>query len=174
MEFGKYTFCMPTKMFSRAKIGDKIYSFTSGKFGKIKEIDKDENEFPIHLTAVLSNGQTISFNVDGVEHEKWKPTIFWDKPKFKIPKRPFDLKAEYKKLKKKEFVFGKKNFTIIFTENSSGCFWKVNYFDDIDTMGTYYYDFDDALNFIELLQENEVAPEKLKQVIKEVENGRKK
>ena len=70
-------------MFKDAKVGDRVWSVEEG-FGTVEAITG--GDYPL---IVQFKFQRIGFTIDG---KRWRlsqnPTLFWDKIKFEVPKKP--------------------------------------------------------------------------------------
>ena len=80
-------------MFKNAKVGDKLYSVEDG-WGILDAISTDRH----HPLIIQFYGCRKSFTMNGRRYTDSKnQTLFWDKIKFKIPKKPLpNLKVDAK------------------------------------------------------------------------------
>jgi hypothetical protein len=78
-------------MFSKANVGDRVYSFEYG-WCRITYVS-DNSDFPLCI-ASEDTGLSTWITLDGKLSPTYKdPTVFWCKPEFELPKRPLpDLK----------------------------------------------------------------------------------
>ena len=79
--------------FDGVKAGDKVWDFVYG-WGKVIEVTKHIN-YPIKVSF---DGFNITYNTEGYQENVINQTLFWDKIKFKIPKKP------RKKLNEKKYL----------------------------------------------------------------------
>lgn len=79
-------------MFSKASVGDRVYSFEYG-WCRITYVS-DNSDFPLCI-ASEETGLSTWITADGKLSPTYKdPTVFWCKPEFELPKRPLpDLKV---------------------------------------------------------------------------------
>ena len=151
------------------QIGDKIYSYRFDEFGRIRKVDWGHSE---PIIAELDSGKIINFDWDGREGNCNNPTVFWDKLKFEIPQKPFDLKREYKKLKRKEFDPTTMNCYIEFVKDKTiGNRWMFTHVENFKMLGALFFvENQDLIDFVVMLNEKSVEVEELEKIIKEVEN----
>jgi hypothetical protein len=69
--------------FENAKVGDKVYSFTSGE-GEICQVDFASS----YSIMVKSPAGHESFTTKGAYRMNGEQTLFWSKPVFETPTRP--------------------------------------------------------------------------------------
>ena len=97
-------------MFSKAKVGDRVWDFIE-HWGTIIRIH-DKSDFP--LIIKFDNKEERIYKINGQAYgENMTIRLFWDEIKYEIPKKPFDLEEEFKKLRIKEFVTGEANYFLI-------------------------------------------------------------
>lgn len=160
-------------MFSNAKVGERVYDWTDG-WGTIINIHVYDK---LPLEVKLNNGIIRRYTLDG--YGCWdsnNPVLFWDKPKFEIPKKPFDLKAEYQKLKRKEFVYGESNYAIQFVHDDDEYGESKWYYQDYQitqNIGSRFYKEDYIEDFVRRLNEHKISILQLEKAIKEVEDENK-
>ena len=96
-------------MFKNVKIGDRLYSVEDG-WGIVETIRTSG----IYLLTIRFDYCSESFTLDGKRCILSKnPTLFWDKIKFEIPKRPLpDLKVDTKVIvwNSEEYVLKEKRY----------------------------------------------------------------
>lgn len=72
-------------MFSKAKIGDRVWTFNNG-WGTIVSI---ECKSVYSLNVNFDNGEETSYTIGGkFSSSDSKPSLFWDEIKFEIPSKP--------------------------------------------------------------------------------------
>ena len=159
---------MKDKMFEGIKIGDRVYDWTFG-WGTVNEICLNDT-YPIRVVFDRENGH-VAFTFDGryLTSDK-NPTLFWDEPKLEIPKKPFNLKSEYKKLQRKEFVYGETNCIISLDSDYGEISWDWDYYEYRQEIGVCYYQKESIQDFIDILNDNKVTFDELEKVVKEVED----
>ena len=157
-------------MFSNAKVGDRVYDWIKG-WGNIAYIDIG-NVRGEEIDVVFDDGGSIiSYTVEGkFREDDANPSLFWDKPKFEIPEKPFNLKEEYKKLERTKNKAGMQYEQITYTDEDSGNNWGHVMNGRRGVFGApQFYDADNFYNFVKLLNEHKIEPKQLEQVTKEVE-----
>lgn len=152
-------------MFSNAKVGDRVWSYHHN-WGTITKIERFDN-YPLFVK--FDNKEYVeSFNLNGMGNvlDK-KPTLFWDELKFEIPKKPFDLKAEFDKLEVSEFVPGECNLTVSYCEKRRK--WNFyNFWVDFSIFPFIYFkDVERLRDFCNLLNEHKITPEELRTLMLE-------
>ena len=112
---------MRDKIFIDAKEGDRVWDFLFG-WGTVIGIYEDENHLPIEVMFEFED-RTHSYGLDGKRYAARNQTLFWDEIKFEIPKKPFDLEVELRKLEVKEFIDNENNFYLVWhsKKNSISC-----------------------------------------------------
>lgn len=152
-------------MFEDVKEGDRVYSWVDG-WGTVTDV--------FSQIDVRFDDETIGykrFYLDGrLRLSDKNPTLFWDIPTFTLPKKPFNLKEEYKKLKRKKFEVNGDNMTIFYNTVMNN--WYFNCLEVGYSFGTLLYSSENLEEFIEMLNKNQVGPIQLEKVIKEVESER--
>lgn len=96
------------ELFTDAYIGERVYDYAKGEYGKISKINR-RCLFPVKVKFedgteeyYASNGTRKSIGSD-------VQILFWDKPTVSAPERNIELREFFKILKKKDFVHGEKN-----------------------------------------------------------------
>ncbi len=148
-------------MFSNAKVGDRVWDFTLGK-GTIIKIDRNITN-PIRVKFDRS-GYIFRFKFNGKLNENdINPTLFWDEIKYEIPKKPFDLKAEFEKLEVVEFEPNERNKFIYYDYDLNT--WDFTFDNKFSTLTTLYFKESneaELYKFVDLLNEHKITPEQLR------------
>lgn len=152
--------------FSNAKIGDRVWSSIYG-WGEINDI-YDGSILKVIFTDESKTVETY-FTVDGKHNigDKY-PTLFWNE--FHIPieedKKSFDL-VEYLKenLVPKKFVCGEYNYYYYY--DSKFKTWSTDYDEICQDIKTYFDDDDDDY-LVDMLNQNQITPQQLKNAFKEL------
>ena len=133
-------------MFKNIKIEDRVYDLKY-KWGTVTRVDEDV--FFVYFD--MNKGKIASpivyyFNgkEKGFDTEEYEQTLFWNKPKFKIPEKPFILKEWLiKNFKKKEFEKGKDNYVFIVnysTDSFDRDIWEIDVRNYFEQMGSLYFE----------------------------------
>lgn len=160
------------KMFSKAKVGDRVWDFIY-KWGTIKDIDLDvPNDNCMTMFINFDNGVEVRYNLNGEkEYTLGVQTLFWDEIKFEIPEKPFDLEAELKKLEIKKFEYGKKNYYLYWNSTFEGI--RIDCTTVADLPLTKYFSENKVLaEFNERIKEQKITKEEFFRVYKNVFGGR--
>ena len=150
--------------------GEMVYYYPKDMFVPINTVTDYCNGGCQEL-GIEVKGKTMYFDEYGCERFSDKnPTLFWDKPKLEIPKKPFNLKSEYKKLQRKEFVYGETNCIISLDSDYGEISWDWDYYEYRQEIGVCYYQKESIQDFIDILNDNKVTFDELEKVVKEVED----
>lgn len=149
-------------MFENAKVGDRVWDFVLG-WGTIEKMDYDND--PCIVAVKFDNAHFNTYMLDGRTSDDLMPTLFWNKIKFEIPEKPFQLKEfVYKNLKPKEFKYGCNNFYFKYS-------WVFHRLECCNTMqeefGCLYFEEIDSFT-LNVLNEKFVLMEKLSKTFKEL------
>lgn len=101
-------------MFRNAKVGDRAYDILRG-WGTIVAI-KQDSEYPICFKADIDSFCTFTFDEKRADIDI-SPSLFWGEIKYEVPKRPFNLENELRKLEIVEFTKREKNFFLWWDNN---------------------------------------------------------
>lgn len=141
-------------MFRNAKIGDKVWSVIDD-WGTVVKVDN--NNISVRFDRDEDYWVQI-FRLDGKEYEDdIYPTLYWDKVKFEMPKKPFNLKKELSKIKRKKFVMYEDNIFFMW-DNAREEICLQNYNKE-EIPNVLYYDRNSALDFLENLDDRKITKE---------------
>lgn len=154
-------------MFRNAKVNDRAWDMLRG-WGTITHIAPNE-KCPIHFVADVDSFSTFTFEGKRNSCDK-NPTLFWKEIKFKIPKKPFDLENELRKLKIKEFKEFEENYYLIWDFNDN----RLDYACAIDFCSPFikFFTIESIEELFDNLETGNVSKEKFIEVYKRVFGGR--
>ncbi len=146
-------------MFRDAKVGEKVYDLRYN-WGIVEDVVHTSFPFPVKVYFEKVRIHD-SFTYDGKPEKNSNQTLFWDELKFEIPKKPFDLKAEFDKLEVEEFVKGVSNHFLCWCHKDE--YWDKDSFGCYEAVSTLYFKYNDKfVAFIELLNKYKITPEQLR------------
>lgn len=141
-------------MFRNAKIGDRVWSVIDD-WGTVVKVD---NLISVRFDREEGDYWVQKFQLDGKETPvDIYPTLYWDKVKFEIPKKPFDLKKELSQIKRKKFVMYEDNIFFMW-DNAREEICLQNYKKE-EIPNVLYYDRNSALDFLEILDDRKITKE---------------
>ena len=141
-------------MFKSAKVGDRAYDILRG-WGTIRFINKDSN-YPIHFITDTCIFGTYTFEGKRAETDIM-PSLFWNEVKFEVPKKPFSLEDELRKLEIIEFKFGKNNYSLIWNNKYNIIDFNCLISDQAPL--TLYFTRESILNFLKNIDEKNITKE---------------
>ena len=155
-------------MFRNAKTGDKVWDFLYG-YGKVLEVDKDELwvEFDESLCIDQKRVYTFDGKLRGVGYPQ---TLFWNEIKFEIPKKPFDLESELRKLKIVEFKKDKQNYFLLWDSDLENIAYDYLYSEEYPLIK--YFDKESIDNFKDNIKGKKITKEEFFKAYRNVFGGR--
>lgn len=156
-------------MFREAKENDRVWSSVYD-WGTIYGTNHSESR-PIWVK--FDKGAYKYFTLDGKQNENDVfPSLFWDEIKFEIPKKPFKVEDELRKLKVKEFVYGENNNYCLCWDNDDN---KMGYTSIVYAeipMAVYFDDYCALKNTITCINKHGITKEQFLKAYKKVFGGK--
>ena len=155
-------------MFRNAKTGDRVWDFLYG-YGKVLEVDKDRLwvEFDESLCIDKKRVYTFDGKLRGVGYPQ---TLFWNEIKFEIPKKPFDLESELRKLKIVEFKKDKQNYFLLWDSDLENIAYDYLYSEEYPLIK--YFDKESIDNFKDNIKGKKITKEEFFKAYRNVFGGR--
>lgn len=154
-------------MFRNAKVGDRVWDFIE-QWGTIVEID-EKSDFPL-VVEFDNNEEEGAYTYEGKEFEvDFNPRLFWDEIKYEIPKKPFSLEAELRKLEKTDFEFGNNNYGLIW--NNQFRIIDLDYCTNYQVPCAVYFTKNSIKDFMENTKNKEITKEEFFKAYKKVFGG---
>lgn len=153
--------------FSKAKVGDRIWSASLG-WGTVDKID-DDIEYPLHINFDID--MSGWYTSDGKRYINSQVVeLYWDEVKMptdKEDKKPLNL-VEFLKdnLKPTEFRLGKTSYSLVFDLLRKE--WVRDECHQLYRPETVYFEYI-GINVIEELDKNKITPQQLKEAFKKLE-----
>ena len=149
------------------KFGDELWAFELGDC-KVTQIDLNRKRFKAES---IKTGSSIIYSYDGQkcnplndEMEK-EQSVFWAKPKFEIPKKPFELKKAIKEMKRIDNKTNEKYF-LAWDNKKNQIMMVANI--DVEIPNTIYFDYKSIGDLLEKTQGKEITKEQFFKVMKEL------
>lgn len=141
-------------MFRNAKVGDRVWDILKG-WGTITSISED-NDYPIRVTSD-EHIWTI-FTLDGKRtKEDINPSLFWDKIKYEIPKKPFSLENELRNLEVIKFKEDEENYVLLWDNDSEKIEYDYFYYQEFPLMK--YFNKKSIDNFMDNIEDRKITKE---------------
>lgn len=154
-------------MFRNAKVGDRVWDFIE-QWGTIVEID-EKSDFPL-VVEFDNNEEEGAYTYEGKEFEvDFNPRLFWDEIKYEIPKKPFSLEAELRKLEVIEFSFDENSYLLFYdNEENSICYDCTAY---LDIPFVNYFTSRSIHDFMDKIKDKNITREQFFSTYKKVFGG---
>ena len=154
-------------MFRNAEVGDRVWDFIE-QWGTIDDI-KCENYY--ELKVKFDNGTKGLYTIEGKEdNEDLNPRLFWNEIKFEIPKKPFDLEVELRKLEIKKFEYDWLNYFFAYDRKDKEITYGYHqYWESPDCI---YFSEKSIKRFCEKAKEQKITKEEFFTAYKNVFGGR--
>ena len=157
-------------MFSNAKSGDRVWDYEKNCWGTIIGIVKN-CQFPIRVKFDNDIFENTSYTIEGKESLKHaNPILFWDEIKFEIPKKPFNLEEELRKLEIKKFEYDLLNYFLVYDRKDKEITY--GYHQHWESPDCIYFSEKSIKRFCEKVKEQKITKEEFFRVYKNVFGGR--
>lgn len=141
-------------MFKDAKVGDRVWDFLYG-YGKVLEVDK--NELWVEFESLCIDKKRVYIFDGELKGVGYPQTLFWDEIKFEIPKKPFDLEDELKKLEVIKFENGAVNCSLFWDNEYNKI--KQNFTNYCQNPFEIFFTEDSLFNFMDNIKDRNITKE---------------
>lgn len=145
--------------------GDELWSFQLGDC-KVTKIDLNQNIF---LAKSIKTEEEIWYTFDGRESGKFhwniEQSIFWEKPNFEIPNKPFNLKRAIRKIAKLEGMYDENYFLMWSNEKNKIVMGSTK---ENEVPNTIYFTYTSIVNLLNEIENKKITKEKFLKVMKEM------
>lgn len=152
--------------FDNVVIGDRLWCSRFG-WGEVVNFSEEK------VYLVFGGGLRTDFYKDGsyISGDKF-PILFWNEyhvPTDEEDVKPFDLEPELRKLKVKEFEFGKENYYLLYNK-----FTKIDYsfFSDVK-IPVVYFELESLKEFVARVKDKNITSEQFIKAYNKVFGGNK-